>query len=158
MPALSNAQHEKFVQELLRGKSQADAYLAAGYKAKSTAVASAAATRLLKNPDIQKRIAEFHEKTELETALTLEEHMKELKLLREMAKAEGDITAAIAAEVKRGEVKQFYVRRIETGSPGAFDQLTDDELQQRIVEQTKELAELDPEFAAEIAAKQATKH
>jgi phage terminase small subunit len=158
MPALSNAQHEKFVQELLRGRSQADAYLAAGYKAKSTAVASAAATRLLKNPDIQKRIAEFHEKTELETALTLEEHMRELKLLREMAKARGDIKAAIQAEVKRGEAKQFYVRRVETGGPVAFDQLTDDELQQQIVEQTKELAELDPEFAAEIAAKQATKH
>jgi hypothetical protein len=30
--------------------------------------------------------------------LTLEEHMKELKLPREMAKAEGDIKAAIAAE------------------------------------------------------------
>ena len=158
MPALSNARHEKFVQELLRGKSQADAYLAAGYKAKSTAVASAAATRLLKNPDIQKRIAEFHERTELETALTLEEHMRELKLLREMAKARGDIKAAIQAEVKRGEAKQFYVRRVETGGPVAFDQLTDDELQQQIVEQTKELAELDPEFAADIAAKQATKH
>jgi hypothetical protein len=84
--------------------------------------------------------------------------MKELKLLREMAKAEGDIKAAIQAEVKRGEVKQFYVRRVETGGPGAFEQLTDQELQQQIVEQTKELAELDPEFAAEIAAKQATKH
>ena len=34
MPALPNAQHEKFVQELIRGKSHADAYLAAGYKAK----------------------------------------------------------------------------------------------------------------------------
>ena len=75
-----------------------------------------------------------------------------------MAKSEGDIKAAIAAEVKRGELRQFYVKRVERGAPGAFDQLTDDELQQQIVEQTKELAELDPEFAAEIAAKQATKH
>ena len=158
MPPLNNTQHEKFVQELIKGKNQADAYLAAGYKARSTGVASAAATRLLKDPDIQKRIAEFHQKAELETALTLEEHMRELKLLREMAKADGDIKAAIAAEVKRGEVKQFYVKRTEVGGPGAFDQLTDAELQQQIVEQTKELADLDPNFAAELAAREATKH
>jgi phage terminase small subunit len=79
MPALPNAQHEKFVQELLKGKSHADAYLAAGYKSKSAAVASAAATRLLKDPAIQARIAEFHQQASVETALTLEEHMKELK-------------------------------------------------------------------------------
>ena len=98
--------------------------------------------RLLKDPDIQKRIAEFHQKTELETAL----------------KAEGDIKAAIEAEVKCGEVKQFYTKGVETGAPGAFDQLNHEELAEAIVEQTKELAELDPAFAAQLASQQATKH
>jgi phage terminase small subunit len=159
MPALPNAQHEKFVQELIRGKSHADAYLAAGYKAKSTAVASAAATRLLKDPAVQKRMSEFQQKAELETALTLDEHMRELKLLREMAKGKDDIKAAIAAEVKRGELRQFYVKRVETGGPGAFAELNDEELQQAILEQTRELAELDPEFAKQLAQqKRATKH
>jgi hypothetical protein len=87
---------------------------------------------------------------------------KELKLLREMAKAEGDIKAAITAEVKRGEVKQFYVKKVETGAPGAFDQLTKEELQRAIIDRTRELAELDPEFAKELRfnqlAKGATKH
>jgi phage terminase small subunit len=49
----------------------------------------AAATRLLKDPTVQKRMSEFQQKAELETALTLEEHMRELELLREMAKSEG---------------------------------------------------------------------
>lgn len=75
-----------------------------------------------------------------------------------MAKAEGDSKAAIQAEVKRGEVKKFYVKRVETGAPGAFDQLNDEELAEAIVERTKELAELDPEFAAQLASQQATKH
>jgi hypothetical protein len=70
--------------------------------------------------------------------------------------------SAIQAEVKRGEVKQFYVRRVETGAPGAFEQLTNEELQQALIEQTRELAELDPEFAKELRlnqrAKSATKH
>jgi hypothetical protein len=98
-------------------------------------------------------MSEVQQKAELETALTLEEHMRELKLLREMAKSEGDVKAAIAAEVKRGELRQFYVKRVETGGPGAFAELNDEELQQ-----ARELAELDPEFAKQLAQKRATKH
>ena len=78
-------------------------------------------------------------------------------MLREMATG-GDIKAAISAEVKRGEVRKFYIRQVETGKPGSFEELTDAELQQQIVEQTKELADLDPTFAAELAAREATKH
>jgi hypothetical protein len=88
--------------------------------------------------------------------------MKELKLLREMAKADGDIKAAITAEVKRGEVKQFYVKKVEMGAPSEFEQLTNGELQRAIIEKTRELGELDPEFAKELRlnqlAKGATKH
>ena len=88
--------------------------------------------------------------------------MRDLKLVREMAKSEGDVKAAITAEVKRGELRQFYVKRVETGAPGEFEQLTNEELQQALIEQTRELAELDPEFAKELRlnqqAKGATKH
>ena len=159
MPVLDNPRHERFAQELVKGASQGQAYLNAGYKAKSLAVASAAATRLLKDVNIQRRLAELQQKTEVETMLTLDEHMRELKLLREMAKGKDDIKAAIAAEVKRGELRQFYVKRVETGGPGAFAELNDEELQQAILEQTRELAELDPEFAKQLALqKRATKH
>jgi hypothetical protein len=74
--------------------------------------------RLLKNVEIQNRLAEFQQKQEVEATLTLEEHMKELKLLREMAKADGDMKPAITAEVKRSEVRKFYIRQVETGKPG----------------------------------------
>jgi hypothetical protein len=49
------------------------------------------------------------------------------------------------------------VKRVD-GWPGAFDQLNDEELAEAIVARTKELAELDPEFAAQLASQQATKH
>ena len=39
------------------------------------------------------------------------------------------------------------VQQIETGKPGDFSGLTDEELQQSLAEQAKELADLDPEFA-----------
>jgi len=47
-------------------------------------------------------------------------------------------------------------------SPGEFEQLTNEELQRAIIDHTRELAELDPEFAKELRltqkAKGASKH
>jgi hypothetical protein len=64
--------------------------------------------------------------------------------------------------VKRDELRQFYVKRVDMGAPGEFERLTNEELQRAIIEQTRELAELDPEFAKELRlnqqAKSATKH
>ena len=158
MPVLDNPRHEIFAQGIAKGLAQREAYRLAGYSSKTDAAIDASASRLVSESKVRARIKEIQSTAAVETALTLEEHMKELKLLRELAEAEGDIKAAIAAEVKRGEVRQFYVKRTEVGGPGAFDQLTDAELQQQIVEQTKELADLDPNFAAELAAREATKH
>jgi len=98
------------------------------------------------------------QKVEVETLLTVEQHMAELKLLRELAKSNGDIKAAIAAEVKRGEVRKFYVKQVENGKPGSFDQLNDEELRDAIIEQTRELVEVDPEFAKQLAQQTKTKH
>jgi hypothetical protein len=36
-------------------------------------------------------------------------------VLRELAKEKGHIGAAIAAEVKRGELRRFYVKQVERG-------------------------------------------
>jgi hypothetical protein len=87
--------------------------------------------------------------------LTLDAHMRELKLLREMAKGKDDIKAAIAAEVKRGELRQFYVKRVETGGPGAFSELNDEELQHAILEQTRELGRAGPRVCETVGATEA---
>ncbi len=50
------------------------------------------------------------------------------------------------------------VQKTEIGKPGDFDQLNDQELAHIIAEQTRELAEADPEFAASLRMKRATKH
>jgi hypothetical protein len=41
----------------------------------------------------------------------------------------------------------MFIKRKEVGGPGDFPELNDEELKEAIAEQTKELAELDPEFA-----------
>ena len=40
--------------------------------------------------------------------------MNELKTLRELAKGNGQISAAVAAEVRRGELMGYYVQRRES--------------------------------------------
>lgn len=50
------------------------------------------------------------------------------------------------------------VHKTEVGKPGDFDNLDDNELAATIAAQTRELAELDPEFAASLKLKRQTKH
>ena len=66
--------------------------------------------------------------------LTLEEHMQELKSLRDMAKNAGQLSAAISAEVKRGELRRFYVKQIESAHVNEFSNMSDEELERFIRE------------------------
>src|SRR6266568_506354 len=61
MPALRNERHERFAQEIAKGKNGADAYLAAGY-ALARAAASRNAYRLRNRQDVAARIAELSAK------------------------------------------------------------------------------------------------
>lgn len=58
MPALRNAKHEKFVQELAKGIPAADAWVNAGYKTNAKA-AAVSASRMLKRPDLTARLQEL---------------------------------------------------------------------------------------------------
>lgn len=141
MPKLPNEQHEKFVRALVDGLNQGEAYLAAGYRAKSIGVASAAASSLLKNEDIHGRLVELQELNKPaesavvdDTNLTLIEHMQMLRILRDEARAEGKLQAAIQAEVKRGELRKFYIKQVESGKPGDFADVSDEELDKFLAE------------------------
>jgi phage terminase small subunit len=105
MCTLKNARHERFVQELIKGRSQCDAFLAAGYKASSPSVAYAHAARLVRNGKVRARLNELQSKEETMSLLTMEQHMEELRGLREMAKANGQLSAAIKAEELRGKLR-----------------------------------------------------
>ena len=66
---------------------------------------------------------------------------------QEDAPAAARVSAAVAL-LDRGYGKPM--QQVENGSPGDFSHMTDEELVRSILEQTKEIAELDPEFANEI--------
>jgi hypothetical protein len=61
-------------------------------------------------------------------ALTLDAHLEKLRELRDDARQRGQLSAAIQAEVKRGELRRFYVKQVETGDAGEFSRMSDEEL------------------------------
>ena len=61
MAVLDNTQHERFAQAIAKGKTQTDAYLAAGYKT-TTKAAKANAARLIANDAVKARINEIKAK------------------------------------------------------------------------------------------------
>jgi len=54
--------------------------------------------------------------------------MSELESLRDAARTAGQLSAAITAEVKRGELMRFYVKQVESGHANEFSRMTDEEL------------------------------
>lgn len=73
MPILSNPRHEKFCQELAKGKSASEAYEAAGFRGHRQN-----AHRLITNDDIQARVAELQQKGAERAEITVEQVLREL--------------------------------------------------------------------------------
>lgn len=88
MPVLSNARHERFAQELAKGKSQGDAYTEAGYKPSRSAAA-----RLAADVNICERVAEIQERAAIRVEVTVAGITE--KLLKIAEKAEGSSEAAM---------------------------------------------------------------
>jgi phage terminase small subunit len=138
MPILKNAKYEAMALGLADGKSQERAYVDAGF-AKRSARANAA-TLLKRNRSILERRDEIlteRERLQHQNMVDVAEsekvnligHLRMLAALREEARKAGKYQAAIAAEVSRGRACGLYVERIETGRPGDFDDLTDEQLE-----------------------------
>jgi hypothetical protein len=82
MPVLSNPKHERFAQELAKGKSQVDAYGEAGYKPHD-----GAAARLCGNVRIQERVAEIQERAAIRAEITIAGLTESLMRLASKAEA-----------------------------------------------------------------------
>lgn len=87
MPPLSNAKHEAFVQELAKGRTQAEAYAKAGYKPSEQH-----ACRLASSGKVQARLAEMQEKVAVRTEITVATITANLARISQ--KAEGLIEAS----------------------------------------------------------------
>ena len=90
------------------------------------------ASKFFRQPKVRLRISELRSevasKLSADAALSLDQHMQKLRELRDEARQRGQLSAAIKAEVKRGELAGLYVKRVESGEPGDFDRMTTEEL------------------------------
>ena len=96
-------QQRKFAQNLVKGMSQTEAYLKAGYKVKSSKVAAEAASRLSKNVQLSRYVDELRAKVEDKTLLTIAEKRAFLANLIRTPVGEVDEKSPLAQEVHIGQ-------------------------------------------------------
>lgn len=108
MPALGNARHERFAQELAKGKSASQAYEDAGYKPNRQA-----ASRLLSNVDIEHRLSELKQQGAIQTGFTLERISQMMIEDREFARENGQAGPAGQATERLAKLHGHYVEKQE---------------------------------------------
>lgn len=101
---------QRFVTEYLKDLNATQAAIRAGYAESGAGVEGA---RLLKNANVAQAIAVRQVRVAERNDLTVDAHLETLATLRDAALAKEQYGAAISAEVKRGEVAGFYVKRTE---------------------------------------------
>ena len=113
-------QQEKFCVELAKTGNASEAYRKA-YAAErmSVAAVSVAASELASNPKITIRMASLRADVRKKSGITLEEHMKALGVLRNLASTAKQYSAAITAEMARGKVSGLYTPDDESGDAPA---------------------------------------
>ena len=126
MARLENVRQEKFCRNFCKSGNQTEAYKAAGYKVKSDAAASSAASRLLSNVKVQQRIAELNveivklsEQKEHDAIAQAEEQQRFFTtILRgEISECNGKpipINVRLKATELLGKMQGLYVNHVET--------------------------------------------
>lgn len=86
------------------------------------------ARKLLEHPGISLILAQASKRAQERAVVSFDEHVAELKTLRELAKQNGQISAAIKAEELRGRLFRYYIEQVEHGGAGEFAHMSDEEL------------------------------
>lgn len=126
MPVLSNPKHERFAQELAKGKTAIDAYETAGYRPDS-----GAASRLSGKISISGRIAEILERSAVRAEVSvagITERLIRISDAGEALKDAAGLSVARQAAMDAAKLHGLIVDKKETGKPGEFARMDDHEL------------------------------
>jgi hypothetical protein len=126
MPVLSNPKHERFAQELAKGKTQAEAYEIAGYVASEPN-----ASRLTSNDKVKARVAEIMERGALRAEVTIASITERLIRISDAGEALKDasgLSVARQAAMDAAKLHGLIVDKKETGKPGEFSRMDEHEL------------------------------
>jgi len=126
MPPLKNQKHENFANLIVHGAkngwTQGECYQRAGFRASGHA-AEVAASRLLKNVDIQARRVELAKPATQKTQITAESLIADFDKVIEGASGSAQWSSVNRAIELRGKLKGFLVDRVEISRPGDFANL-----------------------------------
>ena len=129
MPILKNPKHERFSQELAKGKSAAEAYVNAGYEYNN-----GNCIRLKGNESVKSRVEELQKRASASVDITVANLTKMYLEDRKFAKELGQAAAAKGCLDSLAKLHGLMIERKETGAPGEFSRMSDDELDQYISE------------------------
>lgn len=124
MPVLKNARHERFAQELAKGKSADEAYELAGFKANR-----GNASTLKAKQNVLDRISELQGRGAERAAVTVETLLAEVEEARLLAMETKQPSAAVAAIKEKGVLSGLRIEKTDnTNRNTDADRLTDAEL------------------------------
>lgn len=109
MPALDNPKHERFAQELAKGKSASEAYESAGYKAND-----GNCIRLKGNERVIARVSEIQDRAVIRTEITLASLMEEAAEIQRGALAAKQYAAATSALTAKAKLAGLWIEKSET--------------------------------------------
>lgn len=125
MPALQNPKHERFAQELAKGKSASEAYVLAGYKPNDGNAAT-----LKGNQRVLDRVAEIQDRATVRAEITLATLMQEAAEIQAAALKANQHSAAVAALTAKAKLAGLWVDKAENTNRNVVDpsQVSDAEL------------------------------
>ena len=108
-----NAKQKRFCKEYIKGQTATDAAIKAGYPKDRKGAKTQGSVLLNHNPVVRNYLIDLEIAASEKEAVSLENHLSTLHDLREEAKDQGQISAAITAEVHRGKAGGLYIDRRE---------------------------------------------
>jgi phage terminase small subunit len=126
IPVLNNIRHERFAQELARGKTARQAYVDAGYK--DTRAAESSASDLLRNPKVIARITEIQERAAKCAEVKIETLIREAEQVRCDAMSKGQLSAANRAIELKARLAGHWVDRSQVSESISPEFKTKEEL------------------------------
>lgn len=144
MPVLSNPKHEHFAQLRAKGAAAAEAFVEAGYRPNR-----GNAVRLKTNERVEARVAELLARGQARHDVTLDTITEKLVRAYNMAASQEKAGEMNTAAMSLAKLHGLLIDRKETGKPGDFDNLSEDQKLKRAIALAKGLG-LDkmPELAA----------
>lgn len=116
MPALDNPKHERFAQEVAKGRSSREAYGSAGYATNNEAATDASASRLLSDAKVQGRIAEIQEhaakRVEISVASVTESLLRIAKKAEALSDSPG-LSVARAAHMDAAKLNGLVIEKVD---------------------------------------------